>query len=96
MITKGSFPLSDTVQYSTVRFNSGQYTLILLAFPTPRGPLLDRGSVCRKVVTDVIHAQRRKRDIVYEYENIKYTYIFFVFVHSDVNKPNTGASWWIE
>ncbi len=51
-ITYGSFPLSGTGQYSTVRYDSGRHTLNQLSFPLPTVPLLDRCGVCRKVAID--------------------------------------------
>ncbi len=48
----GSFPLSGTVRYSTVRHGSGPNTLTQLAFPLPTVPLLDRRGVCLKVAID--------------------------------------------
>ncbi len=45
--TNGSFPLSGTGQYSTVRLGVAQ-----LAFPLPTVPLLDRRGVFQKLAND--------------------------------------------
>ncbi len=68
-----SFPPSGTGQYSTVRCDSGQYTLIWIAFPLPTVPLLDSHVVCWKVANNVILAQRRMCEIVCVYvcKNVK-------------------------